>query len=182
MALADRSGTSSAPTFRRDDSVPPDSISIYVTSARGMCSSVGKPIWHASRTRRRAPRLRPRSRPESRAGSPHARSRIAPGAKSVVVCSLGRFAEKPLLLRLRKPATELLVGRGRPIRLWQPLREGERNAALDAAVYAIAAAPAKGAGPPARPAKPPRVIRSRWVSSIPALATVAKFPIFWGNQ
>jgi phage terminase large subunit GpA-like protein len=29
--------------------------------------------------------------------------------------------------------------RGRPIRLWQPRREGERNAALDTAVYAMAA-------------------------------------------
>ena len=76
--------------------------------------------------------------------------------------------------------------RGRPIRLWQPRREGERNEALDTTVYAMAAlhgligmglrlnaeadaigtAPAKGAPAPARPAEPPRVIRSRWLESL----------------
>jgi phage terminase large subunit GpA-like protein len=74
--------------------------------------------------------------------------------------------------------------RGRPIRLWQPRREGERNEALDTTVYAMAAlhglismglrlnaeadalsaAPAKGAPAPARPSEPSRVIRSRWMT------------------
>jgi phage terminase large subunit GpA-like protein len=74
--------------------------------------------------------------------------------------------------------------RGRPIRLWQPRREGERNEALDTTVYAMAAlhglismglrlnaeadaigaAPAKGAPAPTRPTEPPRVIRSRWMA------------------
>jgi phage terminase large subunit GpA-like protein len=74
--------------------------------------------------------------------------------------------------------------RGRPIRLWQPRREGQRNEALDTTVYAMAAlhglismglrlnaeadaigtAPAKGAPAPTRPAEPPKVIRSRWMA------------------
>jgi phage terminase large subunit GpA-like protein len=75
--------------------------------------------------------------------------------------------------------------RGRPIRLWQPRREGDRNEALDTTVYAMGAlhgmismglrlneeadatgaAPAKGgsAPAPASRAKPPHVIRSRWM-------------------
>ena len=73
--------------------------------------------------------------------------------------------------------------RGRPIRLWQPRREGERNEALDTTVYAMAAlhgliamglrlnaeadaigaAPAKGLLAQAKPAEPPKVIRSRWM-------------------
>ncbi|NWG25336.1 MAG: phage terminase large subunit family protein, partial [Pseudorhodoplanes sp.] len=73
--------------------------------------------------------------------------------------------------------------RGRPIRLWQPRREGEHNEALDTTVYAMAAlhglismglrlneeadaigaVPGKGAPAPARPAEAPRVIRSRWM-------------------
>lgn len=74
--------------------------------------------------------------------------------------------------------------RGRPIRLWQPRRDGERNEALDTTVYAMAAlhglismglrlneeadaigaAQAKGAPAPARSAEPSRVIRSRWMA------------------
>jgi phage terminase large subunit GpA-like protein len=74
--------------------------------------------------------------------------------------------------------------RGRPIRLWQPRREGERNEALDTTVYAMAAlhglismglrlnkeaeslgaSPRKGAAPaPAGPTEPAKVIRSRWM-------------------
>ncbi len=74
--------------------------------------------------------------------------------------------------------------RGRPIRLWQPRREGERNEALDTTVYAMAAlhglismglqlnkeAESLGASPrkgpvsaPAGLAEPAKVIRSRWM-------------------
>jgi phage terminase large subunit GpA-like protein len=77
--------------------------------------------------------------------------------------------------------------RGRPIRLWQPRRDGERNEALDTTVYAMAAlhglismglrlnkeaeslgvSPCKGAvsapAGPAGPAEPAKVIRSRWM-------------------
>lgn len=73
--------------------------------------------------------------------------------------------------------------RGRPIRLWQPRREGERNEALDTTVYAMAAlhgliamglrlnaeadalsaAVHKGVPGKAKPAEPPKVIRSRWM-------------------
>lgn len=74
--------------------------------------------------------------------------------------------------------------RGRPIRLWQPRREGERNEALDTTVYAMAAlhglismglrlnkeAESLGANPrkgaisaPAGAAEPVKVIRSRWM-------------------
>lgn len=72
--------------------------------------------------------------------------------------------------------------RGRPIRSWQPKRDGERNEALDTTVYAMAAlhglismglrlneeadVPAKGAPAPGQPAEPPRVIRSRWMGAI----------------
>ncbi len=71
--------------------------------------------------------------------------------------------------------------RGRPIRLWQPRREGERNEALDTTLYAMAAlhdliamglrlnAEADAIGAPApkglpartKPTEPPKVIRSR---------------------
>ncbi|MCZ7641877.1 MAG: phage terminase large subunit family protein [Pseudorhodoplanes sp.] len=74
--------------------------------------------------------------------------------------------------------------RGRPIRLWQPRREGERNEALDTTVYAMAAlhglismglrlndavaaigaAPGRSPPTPARPAEPPQVIRSQWMT------------------
>jgi phage terminase large subunit GpA-like protein len=76
--------------------------------------------------------------------------------------------------------------RGRPIRLWQPRREGERNEALDTTVYAMAAlhglismglqlnkeAEALGAslrkGTPHEvvmpiPARLPKIVRSRWM-------------------
>jgi phage terminase large subunit GpA-like protein len=74
--------------------------------------------------------------------------------------------------------------RGRPIRLWQPRREGERNESLDTTVYAMAAlhglismglqlnkesdaigaASAKDTPAPARSTMSARVIQSRWMS------------------
>lgn len=73
--------------------------------------------------------------------------------------------------------------RGRPIRLWQPRRDGERNEALDTTVYAMAAlsglismglrlneeadvtgdAPTRGSQATAKRPEPPKVIRSRWM-------------------
>jgi phage terminase large subunit GpA-like protein len=71
--------------------------------------------------------------------------------------------------------------RGRPIRLWQPRRDGERNEALDTTVYTMAAlhglismglrlneeAESLGASPRkgtvSAPAGPAKVIRSRWM-------------------
>jgi phage terminase large subunit GpA-like protein len=111
-----------------------------------------------------------------------ARLRLTESGPGVLHFPMERDAEFFRQLTAERVVTRF--ERGRPIRLWQLRREGERNEALDTTVYAMAAlhglismglrlnaeadaigaAPAKGAPAPARPAEPPRVIRSRWMA------------------
>jgi phage terminase large subunit GpA-like protein len=110
-----------------------------------------------------------------------ARLRLTEAGPGVLHFPMERDAEFFRQLTAERVVTRF--ERGRPIRLWQPRRDGERNEALDTTVYAMAAlhglismglrlneeadaigaAPAKGTPAPARPAEPPRVIRSRWM-------------------